>query len=208
MQRTHTAPIAGSFARAALSAWSLVRGRPARHTRATVGEVPPSTAEIDALWAATRSGFTAAQTRDGAYIHWRYARDQREHYRFVSVRDAKASTLLALVVLRLPSEAGDPRLRGVKVATIADLLYDSTRPELGFAALAAAERSARKHDADALLSSTPSDAFQPLLARRAYVRLPGNVHFFTKDTGATCAFPKELDAWWLTRGDGESDGAF
>jgi len=208
MQRTRIATIAGAFANVALAGWSLLRGRAAGGLLASTDATPPKAADIDALWAEARSALTAAQTRDGAYIHWRYAGDEREHYRFVSLREANGGRLVGLVVLRTPSQEGDPRLRGVKVATIADILYPRARSGVGLAALAAAERSARRLGADALLNSAPAASMQPLLARRAYVRLPGNVHFFFKDADGTRAFPTDLSEWWLTRGDGESDGVF
>ena len=125
-------------------------------------------------------------------------------YRFVTVRED--DRLVAVGVIRRPNPEGDPRLRGIQVATIADALYPLDQPRIGLALLAAAERAAREVGADAILSSASAKAFRALTRRRAYLRAPGNVHFFTKDPAETCSMPDELSAWWLTRGDGESDG--
>jgi len=74
--------------------------------------------------------------------------------------------------------------------------------------LSGAEDAARSVGGDALLSSGNAPALRELTRRRAYLPVPGNVHFFVKDGAGRCGLPRELDVWWLTRGDGESDGVF
>lgn len=204
LQRTGAATLIGALSSVALACWSAVRGRVARGVRTRSDAPAPDRGELDALWLRVRPGFPAAQVRDGAYLLWRYTREEREMYRFVTVRED--DRLVAVGVIRRPNPEGDPRLRGIQVATIADALYPLDQPRIGLALLAAAERAAREVGADAILSSASAKAFRALTRRRAYLRAPGNVHFFTKDPAETCSMPDELSAWWLTRGDGESDG--
>jgi hypothetical protein len=44
--------------------------------------------------------------------------------------------------------------------------------------------------------------------RAGYLRVPGNIHFFVRDTSPVRPWPESRDAWWLTRGDGFSDETF
>jgi hypothetical protein len=121
----------------------------------------------------------------------------------------RAGAPCGALVLRRPSEDGDPRLRGVRVATLADLLFRPSDPAAGLAVLGAAERLAREQGADAILCSAPHATLGRLLRRQGYLPLPGNVHFFVRDvTGEPPALAARLEEWWLTRGDGESDEAF
>lgn len=204
LQRTRVAALIGVLSSAALACWSVLRGGVARGLRICSAAPAPDRTELDALWLRVRDGLYAAQVRDAAYLLWRYTRDEAEMYRFVTVRDNES--LVAVGVLRRPNPEGDPRLRGIRIATLADALYPVDQPKIGLALLAAAERGARELGADAILSSASAERFRALTRRRGYLRAPGNVHFFTRDSGNACGMPGKLGAWWLTRGDGESDG--
>ena len=61
--------------------------------------------------------------------------------------------------------------------------------------------------ADALLCSGSHTALADVLSRRSFISIPGNVHFMARD-GQDRTFPGPLESWWLTRADGQADGAF
>jgi hypothetical protein len=94
------------------------------------------------------------------------------------------------------------------MATISDALFAPDATRAGLAALAGAERVARDMDADALLCSTTHPAITGLLARRAYVRLPGNVHLMIRDPKGAAGLSTNAGAWWVMRGDAGSDEVF
>jgi hypothetical protein len=130
-------------------------------------------------------------------------------YEAVSVyRRTGKRELVAVAVVRACSDSPDPRLRGIRVATVADVLFRPDDPAAGLAALAGAERIARRMGADAILCSTSHPAITSALRRRAYLRLPGNVHLMLRDPTGTAGLPLTVDAWWLMRGDASSDEAF
>jgi hypothetical protein len=62
--------------------------------------------------------------------------------------------------------------------------------------------------ADAILCSSAHPAITSSLRRRAYIRLPGNVHLMLRDPEGSAALPLAVDEWWLMRGDAHSDEAF
>jgi hypothetical protein len=202
LQKTHLATLAGGAAGLGLRLWATIAGRAPLRLRGTVGALP-SVADLDSLWGRARAGIRAGQVRDGAYLHWRYGAGP---YHPVTVRDR--GELVGVLVLRAPSGDGDPRLRGVRVATIADVLFPVDREDVARTLLSTAERTALRLGADALLCGATAAPLTAILRRRAYFRLPGNVHFFSKDPDKRHDFPAELSSWWLTRGDGESDGTF
>jgi hypothetical protein len=172
------------------------------------GDLPPR-AELDDLWARSRPTMLAGAVRDGSFLTWRYKARAGELYEAVAVRErAGDRRLVALAVVRRWTETPDPRLQGIRVATLADILFRADEPAAGLAALAGAEQIARRMDADALLCSAAHPMLTSLLRRRAYLRLPANVHLMLRDQKRTAGLPLKVEEWWLTRGDANSDDAF
>jgi hypothetical protein len=111
-------------------------------------------------------------------------------------------------VIRAPRVNGDQRLRGIRVATLSDLVYDPARADVGLALLAGAERTARRLDADALMASTAHPAHGPLLKRRGFLRFAGNLHLLVRDAAGMLPGPTTLNEWWVLRGDMNADMVF
>jgi hypothetical protein len=66
------------------------------------------------------------------------------------------------------------------------------------------ERASKMLGGHAVMSSSSVAAITRLLRSRAWVAAPATFHFFAK--GHPALQESQLDAWWLTRGDGGSDG--
>jgi hypothetical protein len=202
-QQAGLATAGGFLASGALTAWRTVAARRQVDCVVRTG-TEVTTAELDELWTVVRPTLAASSVRDGKYFAWRY--DSDPAYERLAVYDARR--IVAAAVVRRPRDAGDPRLRGIKVATLSDLVYSAEQPGAGLAALAGAEDLARRLGAHALLCTASHPAVTRLLPRRAYVPLPGNVHFMLRDRGGRHEMPTSLDAWWLTRGDADADEVF
>jgi hypothetical protein len=171
----------------------------------------PSRAELDELWMAARKNLTASPVRDGTYIESRFGntaeRDEEDNpYTFVTARERGA--LLGVAVVRRPSATSDPRLGGIRVATVSELVFPIARPDAGLATLGAIERVARAAGAAALTCMTSHPGLSVLLRRQGYLRMAGNVHFFLRAGSGAGRFSTDLGGWWLGRGDGESDTSF
>jgi GNAT superfamily N-acetyltransferase len=108
------------------------------------------------------------------------------------------------VVVRRPGRSVDPRLSGLRVASIADVYFPIDRPVVGVRAVRAAEHLARGHGADALLCSGSHPVLERVLARRGYVGLPRTVAVLARD-GVRHAFANGGEHMWVTRGDARSD---
>jgi len=160
--------------------------------------------EVDALWGVARRGIRAAPARSGAYLTRRYG--GADEYVFVHVRAGR--TLVGLGVVKRPRDIGDPRLRGIRVATLSDLVFDPASARTGLAILRGAERAARGLGAAALLCGASATAVPPLLSRRAYLNLPANLHVLARSKDLEEPLPRALSEWWTTRGDSEGDGTF
>ena len=78
---------------------------------------------------------------------------------------------------------------------------------MGLALLGGVERAAIAAASDAILCTTSNHALIRLLKRQAYIPLPGNLHFFLRDTTDAVRW-SDLPAWWLARGDGGADAVF
>jgi hypothetical protein len=202
-QRTGLAWIGGAAARGALGVVRTVRRGRSSLVAAGDGGLP-TRAAIDDLWARARSSITCGAVRDGGMLTWRYEARRGGWYEAVQV-PGSGGTLRALAVVRRPSDTGDARLRGVRVAHLSDLLFDPSDTDGGLAAIAGAERTARAMGADALLCSTNHPAITALLHRRAFVRAGGNVHLLVRDPKRTGGLATALGEWWIMRGDAQSD---
>ena len=185
------------WAYTSLATWGV------RDLTLTVGGVSWEPAELDRTWERMRERVIAGAVRDGAYVRWRYAGQDASEYGFAAVR--RGSQLVAVAAIKRPRQTPDPRLKGIAVATLSDLIYDPRDAAAGQAAVAGAERAARAMGAHALLAGATCEPFLRLLRRRAYLPIPGNVHFLMRAPANQVA-PGALDQWWVTRGDGESDG--
>ena len=168
----------------------------------------PDQRELDALWASARTGIEASPVRDATYLINRFGASapEGEFYTFVTAR--QRGRLAAIAVVRKPKETSDPRLGGIRVATVSDALFHPTETNAGLATLGAIARIARAEKADALVCMSSHPLLTGLLRRQGYLRLRGNVHFFLRDVTGAGAWPPDRASWWLGRGDGESDATF
>jgi hypothetical protein len=120
----------------------------------------------------------------------------------------RGESLAGLAIVRAPREAGDQRLRGIRVATLSDLLFDPADEKSGLALLGAVEQTARRLDADALLASSSAASAVRLFRRQWYLPFGGTIHLLFRATGESgAAFGPTVQDWWLQRGDGGSDDA-
>jgi hypothetical protein len=203
LQATGTAGLAGGLASPALKVAAALRGRGRAELRVTEGWDTIDRRALDALWREFSGTVKAAAVRDGAFVTWRYADGDRYHA--VAVWDG--DRLRGWAALRRPSPSTSDRLRGVSVASLSDLLFPIDDPGVGLRLLAATEAVAARLGADTVLCSGSLPVLRRVLTRRSFAPIPGNLHFLTRDADQR-SFPTELDSWWLTRGDAESDGAF
>lgn len=197
-----------------LGGWGLGQLLPVMAAGARLGadrgaplDGPPTAEMVSALWQRVRDSFPAGPVRTPEHLLHRYPVGPESPYQWLASR--KGTQLTGLGVLRRPREMSDERLRGIRIATLADLVFPLDRPAAGLALIGAAAKQARRAGADALLASTSSPVLARLLRRQCYVSMGGNVHFLLRATsGDNSSLPRRLDEWWLTRGDGLADEVF
>lgn len=173
------------------------------------GPIDPvaSSTELESMWMVARDRLPTAVVRDAAYLVHRYPGGTDSPYTWLGAH--QAGMLTGVAIMRRPRAEGDERLRGIRLATLADLVYPTGRPVIGLALLGAAERTARRFGADALLATSAAPALISLLRRQFYLPISGNVHLLLRDvTGEGAALGQRLSEWWLTRGDGLADEVF
>jgi GNAT superfamily N-acetyltransferase len=197
--------LAGLACRGGLGAWTAFNGRSGiggqeRDAGSVLG------AKADSLWQDCRDRLGCVAGRDSAYLRWRYDASTTGPYRSIGVTHDGA--LRGLAVIRAPRGNGDPRLRGIRVATLSDLVYDPAHVDVGLALVAEAERVAHRLGADALMASTGHRAHGPLLRRRAFLRFGGNLHLLVRDGTGALPGPTTLADWWVLRGDMNADMVF
>jgi GNAT superfamily N-acetyltransferase len=207
-QKAGLAWAGGAIAGMGFHVWRVFRGSSIGMFTDLSGGLPSRTA-LDELWAHARPTILAGAVRDGTFLSWRYAAGAGAMYEAVAVYEGRSKRrLVAIAVVRRSSGTSDHRLRGLKVATLADILFRADEPNAGVAALRGAETVARRMGADALVCSAAHPAITSALRRRAYLRLPGNVHLMLRDPAGVMGPPLPVDAWWLMRGDASSDEVF
>jgi hypothetical protein len=203
-QHPGAARLMGAAAAIGLGAIAWVGSLPGLALDAEPGTPPEE--ELDGLWSRSREGLGACVIRDGRYLTSRYGAEHPESdwYRWITVR--RSDGLAALAIVRRPG-GGDERLGGLRMATLVDLVVSRGDRAAGLAVLRGAEAVARAEKADGLVATMSSPRARALLRRRAYLSIPGNVHFLTREAGrAERRWPDRLEDWWITRGDGQSDG--
>lgn len=206
-QRAGLMKVAGAIAWLAQGAWKGAHGEARTGYQLQCDGVLPASAELNALWTAARSDMKSAAVRDGTFLPWRYHPARGDQYEAASVRDG-TGRLVAVAVVRKPAEAGDERLRGVKVAVLSDVLFTASDAAAGAVVLRGAEQIALRMGADALLCSATAPDVKRALRRRAYLSIPANVFLLVRDPGGSLGLSAKSDDWWVTRGDCKADDAF
>jgi hypothetical protein len=198
------ARVGGSVAAAALSLLDTVNGLSLMGLRARVIATPPSAADTDGVWEKLRAHSNLAPSRSGAYIAWRYAGGRPGRYEFIEVR--RHGTLVALVVVRRPERVDDPRLAGLRVGLVVDLVVDPSDSAAIAASFLAARKWGKKTACDAVLLTLSHLGVGRLVKRVGFVKIPGNVHFMLRTpAGAPITAPQDTGRSWLTRGDAWGD---
>jgi hypothetical protein len=162
----------------------------------------PTKADLDSLWARARAATGCCATRSGAYLHWRYERGE-DRYWFASCW--RGTELVALAVVQHPERLDDPRLAGLVVGSVVDLVLDPSCPAALPCVLGVARRWARSLKYDALLLTMSSLKLRAPARRAGYIPMPGNVHLMLRDPGDKHGLSPKLDDWMVTRGDAWSD---
>jgi hypothetical protein len=193
----------GALVTLGVSALRLPSVLSGRSLRPELSEKLPEEAALDALWARAQPALRAAAVRSGAYLQWRYERETHGRYRFASVW--RGSELAGLAVLQHPERLGDPRIAGLGVGSVVDLVLDPQCRAALPAVLAVARRWARTSNYDALLLTASQRGLRAPLLRAGYVPTPGNIHVLLRDPGGRHGLSTDLGAWMVTRGDAWSD---
>lgn len=195
--------LAGVLVRLALSVPGLVN----RGARDHQTSVDGSAEGIDALWQHVAAGGSCGPARDASYFERRYGRlSERPTERYRVLKLVRQGTTIAWAVIRRASDGqGHPRLRGIRLATLVELVVPSSRPEDGLALIRQAELLAYADGADALLCSVSHASLRRLISSRGFVRVGGSLHLAVRDPKSGPVLPKDLDEWWITRADGGAD---
>jgi hypothetical protein len=195
------AHLLGAGIRVAFGAYAAVAGRGAR---LAVSRTRPAADALDRCWRESAEAIPYGVVRDGAYVA---ATHDPEADLFVALE--RGGSLAGWARVRRPkASSGDPRLAGLRVASLADVVVSPLRADDGLALLRAAEGVAREAGADALLCGASHPALESWLKRRAFVPVGARVHFAARGPAASKAAPESSGACWLTRADGGADEGF
>lgn len=164
----------------------------------------PNADELDQHWRSVAEPLGFGTVRDAAYV--RTTHDPESDVFLVIER---AGALAGWARVRRPRTAGtDPRLAGIRVASLRDVVVAPDREDDGLALLRAAEAAARELEADALLCAASHVRLKSWLVRRAFVPVGSRIHFAARGPAGVDATPDSAESCWLTRVDGGADDAF
>lgn len=201
-QRLGMAALGGYIVGAPLRLRAIYRQLRMRRVDTILGADSITDAELDSLWDRFRAAGVLSAVRDARYLRWRYGAAGTE-YEMVGVREE--GQLTALGVIRRPgTESTDPRLRGVRLASLTELIVLPDRPETAGMLLAAVEERSRQIGADAILCSASHPHARHVLRRYGYFNAGGTVNFLLRGA-AEAGLSTNGDDWWLTRADGAAD---
>lgn len=163
----------------------------------------PGEEELDALWRRVRAGLEAAPVRDSSYLFWRYGTGREGPYTFLTAR--RAGGLEGVAVLKVPTASEDPRLEGIQVGTLSDMVFPPGRPEVGRGLACFAASVAHGAGGDALVAGASHPVLNRVLGRAGFLRVARSLHFYLRGGPGGPELPPDVEAWWLTRGDGGAD---
>jgi hypothetical protein len=186
-----------------LAALRLPSAFAARTLTTRVEERLPSESDLDGLWDRARGSVSSCATRSGAYMRWRYERGENDRYSFASCWHQ--NDLVGLAVVQRPERLDDPRLAGLVIGSMVDLVLDPRCPAALSSVLEAARRWAKSLNYDALLLTMSNLALRAPVMKAGYVPMTGNIHLMLRDPGGKNGLRPNLDTWMVTRGDAWSD---
>ncbi len=205
-QKTGIALVAGSMGGLAFNTMRALTRPSLTRFEVSQAQTWPADDELDLLWHRMASQIKNAAVRDSRYLPWRYPIGGSNAYGIVTVRHQ--GKLAGIGILRRPSSHGDPRLRGIRIATLSDILYDLNDPDTGIAVLKACRKLGANFDADAILCSTGNRQLGKALTREGYLPAPANLYFLWREPGGKYGLSNNSGDWWLTRGDMNADEVF
>jgi hypothetical protein len=194
---------AGALITLGLTTLRLPSAFAGRGLTARLDERLPGDAQLDSLWTRARRGLSSAATRSGAYLRWRYERGAHARYRFATAW--RGDHLVGLAVLAHPQRLDVPRIAGLAIGTLVDLVVDPDCPAALPRVLAVARRWGKSANYDALLLTASRRTLKGPLLRAGYIQAPGNIHLLLRDPGAGHGLSTDLDTWMVTRGDAWGD---
>jgi hypothetical protein len=207
LRTTRSAPVAGVCGIAAglaLGTLTLISKLVSFGLRVRVTADPPAEALVDPVWARLRAQTEFAPSRSGAYLSWRYSGENSGRYEFLSVYSG--TRLRGVAVVRRSERDDDPRLAGLRLGLIVDLVVDPSDKRAIVAVLVAARSWGRRNGCDAVLLTLSHRKVGSLAIKVGYARIPGNVHCLLRSRNGEFDAPKGgLGKSWLTRGDAWGD---
>jgi hypothetical protein len=205
--RVLAAKLPGPLAWAAglgLRAAAAVAGRRDRRTGVTVAEVTRFDAEHDALWRRASTTLPCAVVRDASYLNWKYVDQPGQDFVRLEVRDAETLLGIAVLAIREPDDAYRYRR-----ASLVDLLPADLTDARGLESLiAAAVRTARSHDADALVCLHVGRRLTDALRACGFRLREPTRHLVVDATGLSNPLAAQVlaaDNWFITQGDSDID---
>lgn len=164
------------------------------------------------LWDDMRARLKLTPERDLHAWAYRYGhrRGGERTYFTVRVDDPGSGELRAVGVLRRPRASTDPRLNGIRVATLADAMWVPGDDEALLALLGVTDTAARELGGDAVLCTASLPALTNRLPQAGYVPIGGNLHLLVRDVTADPGgpIPAQSTLWHLMRGDAHADDVF
>lgn len=202
VQRVGLARVVGGVGSAVL-ALQRVSARRLGTRGLTFARERPDEGELDALWRRVRTDLEAAPVRDSSYLFWRYGDGHEGAYAFLTAR--RKGALEGLAVLKVPTLSDDPRLAGIQVGTLSDMVFATSRPEVGRGLACFAASVARDAGGDALVAGASHPTLNRVLGRAGFLPVTRSLHFYVRPGPEGLDLPDRIESWWLTRGDGGAD---
>lgn len=208
-RRTGLVGAGGAALQWMVDAWAAIRGGGSSSPDVRLTN-RVSVEACDGLWETVRRSLTASPVRDGTYLRERYELEGDGDYTFVEAREG--ADLVGFAALRSPSENGDPRLGGLRVASLSEIVFRPGDRAAGLGLIRGAVDGAREADADAVVCSVTDDSAREALDLGGFFRVGGNMHLLFRpvdgEADQSAAPRSTLSDWWITRGDGFSDENF
>ncbi len=203
-----TGLMAGTMAVADRAYLGLRRNRGQRLPVTVTGSI--GNVDMSELWAEARAALSVAPVRDTGAWASRYGHRREGEHAYVTIQahDPATGRLRAAGVLRRPRASTDPRLNGIRVATLSDALWAPGDGDGLLALLGGVDLAARDHGADAVLCTASLPALASSLPAAGYVPIGGNLHLLVRSADDSVTLPPRSTAWHLMRGDAHADDVF
>ena len=158
---------------------------------------------VDALWDKSKRLIRFAQVRSSKYLNWYFASDKGWIKLLLSID----GVIEGYAIISVKSFGDQDQLPGQKVASVIDMLWNFSKPDILAVFIRQIEAYLRQLDVYFMIFSIHHISARKIFIDQGYLPIPSTMHLMINSSLPDVNLSNNKDDWFFTRGDGDAAGS-